>query len=413
MILTIDRLGHLGDGVAQGPDGAVFVPQTLPGEAVEGDLAGDHLSGIRIITPSPNRVRPPCVHARTCGGCLMQHASDAFVADWKLGIVKGALAGQGIDAPFRPIVTSPPQSRRRATLTARRTKSGGLIGFHARASDLLVAIPNCRLLHPDIMATFPALEALVRIGGSRSADVTLMVTRSLGGPDVVVTGGKPADAALRLDLARLAESHGIARLTWNDEVIALRTAPVQRFGRALVTPPPGAFLQATEHAQAALLAAVTESVGAAARIADLFAGVGTFALPLAENAEVHAVEGDAAMTAAIEKGWRQTDGLKRLTTQARDLYRRPLDAAELRDFDAVVIDPPRAGAESQTAELALSGVPVIAAVSCNPVTFARDARVLLAAGYSLDWVQVVDQFRWSAHVELAARFSRARAARKR
>jgi 23S rRNA (uracil1939-C5)-methyltransferase len=413
VILTIDRLGHLGDGVAHGPDGPLFVAQTLPGEVVEGEVQGDHLINTGIITPSPNRVRPPCPHARTCGGCLMQHASDAFVADWKLAIVKGALAGQGIDAPFRPILTSPPQSRRRATLTARRTKSGGLIGFHARASDLLVAIPNCRLLHPGIMATFPALEALVKLGGSRSADVTLMVTHSLGGPDVVVTGGKDADAALRLDLARLAETHGIARLTWGDEVIALRTAPVQRLGRALVIPPPGAFLQATEHAQAALLAAVTEAVGAAPRIADLFAGVGTFALPLSENAEVHAVEGDAAMAAALEKGWRQAEGLKRLTTEARDLFRRPLDADELKHFDAVVIDPPRAGAESQTAALAGSGVPVIAAVSCNPVTFARDAKVLIAAGYALDWVQVVDQFRWSAHVELAARFSRAKTPRKR
>jgi 23S rRNA (uracil1939-C5)-methyltransferase len=187
-------------------------------------------------------------------------------------------------------------------------------------------------------------------------------------------------------------------------VIALRTAPVQRFGRALVTPPPGAFLQATEHGEAALLAAVTEAVGPARRIADLFAGIGTFALPLAERAEVHAVEGDPAMTAALEKGWRQAQGLKRLTVEARDLYRRPLDADELKGFDAVVIDPPRAGAEAQTVALAGSGVPVIAAVSCNPVTFARDARVLIAAGYVLDWVQVVDQFRWSAHVELAARF---------
>jgi 23S rRNA (uracil1939-C5)-methyltransferase len=404
VILTIDRLGHLGDGVAQGPDGAVFVPQTLPGEVIEGTLQGDHLTDVRIITPSPDRVRPPCAHARTCGGCLMQHARDDLVADWKLGIVVGALAGQGIDAPLRPVLTSPPQSRRRAMLAARRTKAGALIGFHARASDLLVAIPQCRLLHPGLMATFPALEALVRLGGSRSADMALMVTHSGAGPDVVVTGGKPADAAMRLDLARLAEAHGIARLTWGDEVIALCTAPVQRFGRALVTPPPGAFLQATAHGEAALLAAVTEAVGPAARIADLFAGVGTFALPLAERAEVLAVEGDAAMTGALEKGRRQTEGLRRLTVETRDLFRRPLDGDELKGFDAVVIDPPRAGAEAQTAALAGSGVPVIAAVSCNPVTFARDARVLIAAGYALNWVQVVDQFRWSAHVELAARF---------
>jgi 23S rRNA (uracil1939-C5)-methyltransferase len=405
--VTIARLGHLGDGVAQGPDGPIYASQVLPGELIDGDLTGDRMTNIRIVTPSVDRVRPPCAHARTCGGCLMQHASDGFVADWKLGIVKGALAGQGLDAPFHSIITSPPQSRRRATLTARRTKSGALIGFHARASDLLVDVPQCQLLHPDLIATFPALTALVKTAGSRTTEVSLMVTRSPSGPDVVVTGGKPLDMTLRLDLARLAETYGLARLTWEGEVIALRTAPVQRFGRAIVTPPPGAFLQATAEGERALLRAVALALGGGvARIADLFAGVGTFALPLAERAEVHAVEGDIAMAAALEKGWRMAEGLKRLTVETRDLFRRPLDETELGRFDAVVIDPPRAGAEAQTATLAASTVPLIAAVSCNPVTFARDARVLVAGGYTLDWVQVVDQFRWSSHVELVARFSK-------
>lgn len=405
MILTIERLGHRGDGIAQGPEGQVFVPQTLPGEVVEGDQAGDQLLNTRILTPSPNRIRPPCPHARTCGGCLMQHAADPFVADWKLGIVAGALAGQGLDSPLRPIKTSPPRSRRRATLTARRTKGGALIGFHARASETLVAIPNCQLLHPAILATFPALEALVVTGGSRSAELSLTVTHSLGGPDVAVTGGKPLGSEMRMALARVAEAFNIARLTWDGEVVALRTMPVQRFGKALVAPPPGAFLQATAEGEAALLSAVEEAVGPARRVVDLFAGSGTFSLPLAETAEVLAVESDAAMLAALDRGWRQTQGLHRVTTETRDLFRRPLEPDEFKGFDAVVIDPPRAGAEAQTATLAHSRVPVIAAVSCNPVTFARDARSLTGAGYVLDWVQVVDQFRWAAHVELVARFS--------
>ena len=181
---------------------------------------------------------------------------------------------------------------------------------------------------------------------------------------------------------------------------------MQRFGKALVAPPPGAFLQATAEGEAALLAAVTEAVGNARRIVDLFAGSGTFALPLSEQAEVHAVEGDAAMMAALEKGWRQAPGLKKVTTETRDLFRRPLEPDEFKGIDAVVIDPPRAGAEAQVHVLARSTVPVIAMVSCNPITFARDTRILLRGGYRLDWVQVVDQFRWSAHVELAARFSR-------
>ena len=405
MILTVERLGHRGDGIAQGPEGQVFVPQTLPGEVVEGDQAGDLLLNTRILTPSPNRIRPPCPHARTCGGCLMQHAADPFVADWKLGIVAGALAGQGLESPLRPIETSPPRSRRRATLAARRTKGGVLIGFHARASETLVAIPNCQLLHPAILATFPALEALVVTGGSRSAELSLTVTHSLGGPDVAVTGGKPLESEMRMALARVAEAFNIARLTWDGEVVALRTMPVQRFGKALVAPPPGAFLQATAEGEAALLSAVEEAIGPARRVVDLFAGSGTFSLPLAETAEVLAVESDAAMLAALDRGWRQTQGLHRVTTETRDLFRRPLEPDEFKGFDAVVIDPPRAGAEAQTATLAHSHVPVIAAVSCNPVTFARDARILTGAGYVLDWVQVVDQFRWAAHVELVARFS--------
>ena len=405
MILTVERLGHRGDGIAQGPEGQVFVPQTLPEEVVEGDQAGDLLLNTRILTPSPNRIRPPCPHARTCGGCLMQHAADPFVADWKLGIVAGALAGQGLESPLRPIETSPPRSRRRATLAARRTKGGALIGFHARASETLVAIPHCQLLHPAIIATFPALEALVVTGGSRSAELSLTVTHSLGGPDVAVTGGKPLESEMRMALARVAEAFNIARLTWDGEVVALRTMPVQRFGKALVAPPPGAFLQATAEGEAALLSAVEEAIGPARRVVDLFAGSGTFSLPLAETAEVLAVESDAAMLAALDRGWRQAQGLHRVTTETRDLFRRPLEPDEFKGFDAVVIDPPRAGAEAQTATLAHSHVPVIAAVSCNPVTFARDARILTGAGYVLDWVQVVDQFRWAAHVELVARFS--------
>jgi 23S rRNA (uracil1939-C5)-methyltransferase len=405
VILTVERLGHRGDGIAQGPEGQVFVPQTLPGEVVEGDQAGDLLLNTRILTPSPNRIRPPCPHARTCGGCLMQHAADPFVADWKLGIVAGALAGQGLESPLRPIETSPPRSRRRATLAARRTKGGALIGFHARASETLVAIPHCQLLHPAILATFPALEALVVTGGSRSAELSLTVTHSLGGPDVAVTGGKPLESEMRMALARVAEAFNIARLTWDGEVVALRTMPVQRFGKALVAPPPGAFLQATAEGEAALLSAVEEAIGPARRVVDLFAGSGTFSLPLAETAEVLAVESDAAMLAALDRGWRQAQGLHRVTTETRDLFRRPLEPDEFKGFDAVVIDPPRAGAEAQTATLARSHVPVIAAVSCNPVTFARDARILTGAGYVLDWVQVVDQFRWAAHVELVARFS--------
>nr|WP_227754237.1 class I SAM-dependent RNA methyltransferase [Stagnihabitans tardus] len=399
--MTIARLGHRGDGIAEG----VYAPGTLPGEEVEGELQGDTLTDIRILTPSSSRVKPPCSHARTCGGCLMQHASDATVAEWKTAIVRGALEGQGLSAEVRPIITSPPRSRRRATLAARRTKGGVLMGFHLRASDTIAPVPNCQLLHPDLIAAFPALEALVKIGGSRTVEMTLAVTRTLTGADVVVTNAKPADAELQLDLARLVEAHGLARLTWNGEVVAQRTPPIIKLGAARVALPPAAFLQATEEGEAALLTLVREAVGPAKKIIDLFSGLGTFSLPLAQNAEVHAVENDVALLTALDKGFRLAEGLKRVTTDIRDLYRRPLEPDEFKGIDAVVIDPPRAGAEAQCHTLAKSKVPVIAMVSCNPVTFARDAKILVQGGYKLHWVQPVDQFRWSNHVELAALFT--------
>jgi 23S rRNA (uracil1939-C5)-methyltransferase len=403
VIVTIDRLGHLGHGIAQGP---IYVPGTLPGEVVEGTPDGDRLIDPKIVTPSPNRVKPPCRHARACGGCQLQHASEPFVAQWKQEVVANALSGQGLTADFLPLVTSPPNSRRRATLSARRTKGGVLIGFHARASDTIAESPDCQLLHPGILAAFPGLQALTLAGGSRTTELSLQITLTRGGPDVVVTGGKPLDANLRLDLARLVETHSFSRLTWDGETVALRDRPALTMGTATVVPPAGAFLQATAEGEAALLHAVRQALGLQKRIVDLFSGVGTFTLPLAQDMEVHAVEGDAAMTKALDLAARNTPNLHRISTETRDLFRRPLEPDELSTFTAAVIDPPRAGAEAQTDRLAASKVPVIAAVSCNPVTFARDAKALVAKGYRLDWVQVVDQFRWSTHIELVARLSR-------
>ncbi|WP_171123833.1 MULTISPECIES: class I SAM-dependent RNA methyltransferase [unclassified Ruegeria] len=399
---TITRLGHQGDGIAEGP---VFAPRTLPGEAVSGTVVGQLLTEVRVETPSDQRVKAPCRHYKSCGGCQLQHASDAFVADWKVEIVRKALDAQGIEADMRPIHTSPERSRRRATVAVRRTKKGTLAGFHGRASDTISEIPDCHLLHPDLIAAIPVAEALALLGGSRKGVLAVTLTLSEGGLDVAVKGGKPLDGPLELALAQATEHHGLARLSWDDEVIATRQQPVQRFGTAKVVPPPGAFLQATKDGEQALLQAVLQVTEGAKRVVDLFAGSGTFSLPLAQTAEVHAVEGEGDMTAALVQGWRKAKGLKRVTTEARDLFRRPLMPDELRHFDAIVLDPPRAGAEAQVSELAQAKRPVIAYVSCNPVTFARDAKTLVNAGYTLEWVQVVDQFRWSSHVELAARFT--------
>lgn len=398
--LDIDRLGHRGDGVADG----VFVPRVLPGERVEGVVSDGRMQQPRILAPSPHRVAAPCPHYRHCGGCGLMHAADVFVAEWKQDVVRRALAAQGIEVPVSHLHVSPPRTRRRATLSGRRLKRGPVVGFHARASDVVTDIPDCHLLHPELIAALPALEALTEAGVSRKGEIALTVTQSVAGVDVAVAYGKPLDAALRATLAQIVGAHGLARLAWDGEVVAQADAPIQQFGPARVVPPPSAFLQATAQGEAALLEAVGAALAGAGRIVDLFSGCGTFALPLAQQATVHAVEADGAMLEALAAGWRQALGLKLVTTERRDLFRDPLVAGELDRFDAAVIDPPRAGAEAQTEELAQAGLPVIAMVSCNPVTFARDARKLVEAGYGMDRLTVVDQFRWSPHVELAARF---------
>jgi len=407
--LTITRLGHQGDGIATSGDREIFVPFTLAGEIVSGEIIDGRLPAPRVLKPSPDRVTPPCPHFKTCGGCALQHASDAYLADWKIGVVKTALAAQGLVGEIEGISTSPPQSRRRATLAARRTKKGALVGFHSRAAQTIIPIPACTLLHPDILAAIPAFEALTKLGASRKGEIAFSVTVSDAGLDVAVTDAKPADGPLLAQLGAFAGQAGFARLSWNSDIIATPRPPVQIFGEVGVVPPPGGFLQATKAGQMALTDAVKHAVGPARRIADLFAGCGTFTLPLAKGAEVAAYESDADALAALEIAGRQAQGLKPVTTEVRDLFRRPLLPADLGHFDAVVIDPPRAGAKAQTGFLAQSSVPVIAFVSCNPATFARDARDLVAGGYHLDGVRVVDQFRWSPHVELVAKFSRGRA----
>ena len=387
----IQSLGAKGDGLS----GALAVPFSLPEDLIKDG---------QIKQASPHRITPACKHFKECGGCSLQHASDPFLADWKQGIVAQALRSQELPSDIRAIHVSPPHSRRRAVFSGRRTKKTVQLGFFARRSDQLVLLEECPILVPKIMDSLEVLKTVTRLAATRTSTVKLTVTEASSGLDLSVSGARDISAEQIGALAKT--TPGISRISWNAEVILLKTAPLQTFGPAQVVPPPGAFLQATKEGETALIGLVLEGLGETSRVVDLFAGCGTFTLPISEIAEVHGVEFEPDMVAALDKAWRSETGLKRLSVEARDLFRRPLLRSEFKGFDAVVLDPPRAGAEAQVAEIVASDVARVVHVSCNPQTFAREAKTLQNAGFRLDWVDVVDQFRWSSHVEVVGCFSR-------
>ena len=400
----IERLGHKGDGVASGP---VFVHRSLPGEVVGGDVVDGRIARPRIVTPSTDRVSPPCRHYKSCGGCGLQHARDEFVANWKQQIVRDALSANDLAADIRGLHTSPARSRRRAVFSATRTKSGAIVGFHGAQSETITAVSDCVVITKNLRDAIPLLEQATILGGSRKAEIKYTVTDTEEGIDVDATGGHEPDVALRLRLSELVARTPIARLTWNGEQIVQKVLPRVSFDGVSAPFPPGAFMQATREGEEAIRASVVEALeGCKGPIVDLFAGLGTFSLPLAKHFEVHAVEGEASLTEALEAGWRHAKGLRQVTVETRDLFRRPLLPDELNRFAGIVLDPPRAGAAAQIAEIARSNVSVVVHVSCNPVTFARDAAKLTESGYDLVWIDVVDQFRWSSHTELVSLFKR-------
>jgi len=408
--LTIARIGQRGDGVVDTAGGAVFVPLALPGEVVEVDAVKGHLDRrqlLRVETPSPERIEAVCPHFGICGGCQTQHWDFARYRDWKRRLVVEALRQAGLDAPVHDLVDAHGKGRRRATFHARHSQMDVLtVGFAAFRAHDIIAIDECPVLAPQLGGAIRAAWALAEALGSTAKPLDIQVTASEGGLDVDVRGSGPLPAKRAGVLARLAESHQLARITRHGEMIIQRAAPVVRMGKAAVTLPPGSFLQATEEGEAVLARLVAEHVGKAKSVADLFCGVGPFALRLAERARVTAADSDAGAVAALREAAKTASGLKPILAEARDLFRRPFVPQELKTIDAVVFDPPRQGADSQARQLAATKVPLVIAVSCNVATFVRDARLLVDGGYRLTAVTPVDQFRYSAHVELVGRFER-------
>lgn len=405
--LNIQRLGAQGDGVADHEGKQVFVPLALPGETVAAEINNDRATITEILNPSSERNPPRCAHYGDCGGCSLQHLSDTPYLAFKREQVVTALSFQKIDAQVAPILAISPRTRRRAVFAAHRVGKQIHIGFHGRRSHRIVPISDCAVITPGLLALLPKLEPIAAITAPSKDALAITATETITGFDIALSGvarGFPADSRVRA--VQLAGELGLARLSINGEVVMERTAPTLRAGNALLTPPPGGFLQACAESEATMLALVKEAVGDARKVVDLFAGAGTFSLPLAATATVHAAESDEAALAALDRAARRAQGLKPVTTEKRDLFRRPLTRDELKRFDAAVIDPPRAGAEAQTRELAAAGVKRVALVSCNAQTFARDLSLMLAAGYKVTGITPIDQFLWSPHVEIVAQLRR-------
>ena len=409
--LVIDHVGHLGDGVALVDGQNVFVPYTLGGETVEVMAVHGHHPDrrqlLRIERPSAERIEPFCQHFGVCGGCAIQHWKTQHYRAWKRDLVVSTLAQAKIDCEVFPLIDAHGNGRRRMTLHARKGTHDVLqVGFAAAHSREVVPIDRCPILDPGLSGALDAAWALAEPLAGTGKPLDIQITATDGGLDVDVRGSGPLPAALVSALSSTAARHHLARLTRHGELVLLRQPPGVTMGKAHVILPPGSFLQATEAGEETLAALVLERCRRAKHIADLFCGVGPFALRLAEKSRISAYDSDASAISSLQKAAAATSGLKPVRAEARDLFRRPLVAEELRDFDAVVFDPPRQGAQAQAARLATSKVPVVIAVSCNVATFARDARILIDGGYRIEGVTPVDQFRHTPHVELVARFTR-------
>ncbi len=401
-IVEIVRLGHAGDGISA--DG-LFVQGTVPGDVVRVRREGDRGDLLEVIAPGPARAVPPCVHFGRCGGCALQHVAQPAYLGWKRDLVVTALKQRGYsDVPVEDIHAVAPGTRRRANFKAQAIGGAVSVGFYEAGSRVLVDLSECPILVPELARLVPRLRS--QLGKILRANETaeLLATATDSGIDLTLSLKRKREVDVLMSLSGMASALGVARLTWNGEDVAIAEAPTLRVGRFTVMLPPGAFLQPTKEGERVLQQLVAAGSAGARQVADLFSGCGTLALALAGSHAVHAVDSVAPHVDALMAAARL--GRAHVSAETRDLFRRPLLAAELARFDVVVLDPPRPGASAQAKALAQSRVPKVLYVSCSAASFARDARILAEGGYRLDRVVPIDQFLWSPHVELFAQFSR-------
>ncbi|MDC7684318.1 class I SAM-dependent RNA methyltransferase [Asticcacaulis sp. BYS171W] len=410
----IEKVGFQGDGITA--DG-LFVPLTLPGEEVRVRADKDHAKLLEVLTPSPERVEAACKHFTVCGGCSLQHWDLLPYSQWKQETLEVLLSRAGLETEVRPILTTPPGTRRRVGLHAKQFKGAkGIVrtelGYKLRRSWDQVRIEECPIADPIIVAAIPVLTEIAShlFEHPKSAPI-LSVTVSQTGLDIDIrgvertkSGGLSAQA--RMEIAMIAQTSDLARISLSDEILYQVRLPAVRFGRAMVELPTGSFLQASPKSEADMVGLVKAAVSGAKSVADLFCGAGTFTFPLAETASVYAADTAGGALKSLKAAIGRTPGLKPITAEVRDLFRAPVVAEEMAGFDAIVFDPPRAGAEAQAGQIARSKAGRVVGISCNPQTFARDAKILTAAGFKLEHVTPIDQFLWSGHVELVGVFSR-------
>ncbi|MBO0733726.1 MAG: class I SAM-dependent RNA methyltransferase [Methylocapsa sp.] len=403
--LIIDRLGERGEGIARTPEGLVFIPYALPGEAILAEIDGSRGKLAAIIAASPDRIAARCPYFGGCGGCAVQTLAAPAYAQWKRDLVASALCHAGLSAEIMALADAHGEGRRRAAFHVRYPGGHPSTGFMEARAHTIVEIDACPLLAPSLEKALPVARAIATALAPSQKPLDILMTGTQSGLDADIRGHGPFNQKQAQELVRIAFEFGLARLSNHGEVLIAQRAPLLAIGKATVILPPRAFLQATKAGEEALAARVCAALAGAKHIADLFSGIGTFALRLAEFAAVDAFDLDETALAALAKGAHAAH-LRPAAVRRRDLFRQPLSPKELEIFDAAVFDPPRAGAENQARALAASPVPLIAAVSCNPKTFARDAAILCAAGYELARVEPIDQFRHSRHVEVFACFRR-------
>ncbi len=416
-VVQVTAIGARGDGLASDETNGqpLFVPFSLPGETLSVKLlqsksVGTETLPLELIDASPERVDPACPHFGLCGGCQLQHWQQEAYQAWKQDRLRGCLERAGFADPhLRPMVQAPEQSRRRATLSAEKARKGVVrLGFRARASSQLVDLQSCSILRPKMFATLEPLRTFCEAVLSAGESAKFQLCETDSGLDLQVLADRQSTAKDMLAISKLVESCDLARLVWNDEPLLTRREPILRLGAeehfAQVYVPAGAFLQASADIQSAMVDAMLGALPASLnKVADLFSGLGSFTLPLTARARhVLAVEGDGPALNALEQAVRRHQLADQISIERRDLEAWPLHGSELAQLDAVVFDPPRAGAKAQAPMIAAAKVPLVIAVSCNPATMQRDLQAFAQAGYRLDWAQAFDQFLWSAHVEAMA-----------